>query len=120
MLPYYHVGVVQRPVNLDLTHELLPSTRLAQRSLRNHFGCTDLVRFQVEELVHLGEAAFAEKAAFRVLLEADVAVGHHDLFFNHRTFAAFVSRLPSRKTHLCAELDQLHGNNPPRLAKSLR
>lgn len=53
------VGMLDRPVNFDLTHQLLLCSTPLQRGLLDDFGCTDCLRVHLNELVALGESALS-------------------------------------------------------------
>lgn len=76
------VIVMEAAVDLNLTHELLLSSRLGQRGLSDDFSGRDSLGLKVSELVALGETSFSEELAPQVLFDADVAVEFDDLLLD--------------------------------------
>ena len=80
-----NVLVVQRPVDLDFTHQLLFGPRFRQGRLINYFGGGHFASLRICELVAFGEATLTQELAPDVLLDANVAVeADNFLFYNNR------------------------------------
>ena len=69
-----HVRMLDRPVNFDLTHQLLLRPTPLQRGLLNDLGRAHCLRVHLHELVALGEAALSKELAFDVLPVADLTI----------------------------------------------
>lgn len=68
------VGMLDGPVDLDLTHELLLGPTSLKRRLVNDLGCSDLFGVALDEFIALGKASFAQELALNVLPEAHLPV----------------------------------------------
>ena len=71
---------MERPVDLDLGHQLLLRPRLRQRRLSDNLRCRDPLVFKVRELEATSETALAEEFPLQVLLDADLAIILDDFF----------------------------------------
>ena len=78
----HHVLMFDRPVNLDLTHQLLLRSALLQCSLAHNLPCAHLTRLLVGQLVTLGETALAQEFALDVLTVKGLSVGFDKFLFN--------------------------------------
>ena len=78
----YHVLMFDRPVDLDLTHQLLLRSTLLQCSLAHNLACAYLTRFLVSQLVTLGETTLAQEFSLDVFAVKGLSVGFDELFFN--------------------------------------
>ena len=83
MLKANDVGVVERSMNLDFTHELLLGPRLRQRSLVDNFGSRNSFCLLVSEFVTFGETTFTEEFSSDVSFDTDIAVKPNDFLLNH-------------------------------------
>ena len=83
MLKSDDVGVMQGPVDLDLTHELLFGPRLGQSSLVDNFGSRNSFGLLIGEFVTFGETTFSQELSSNVSFDANIAVESNNFFFNH-------------------------------------
>ena len=67
VLELYNVLVLDRSVDLDLTHELLLCSTLCQRCLNNHLCSADYAVFLVGEFIAPGKTSFAQELALEIL-----------------------------------------------------
>lgn len=66
--------MLDTPVDLDLTHELLLGSALGERGFLDDFCRVHEHRLRIDELETLCEAAFAQEFTFKVPSDADFAV----------------------------------------------
>ena len=76
------MGMLDAPVDLDLTHELLLGATLRQAALLNDFGCVHELGLGIDEFEALRETTFAKELAFQVAPDADFAVLLLELFLD--------------------------------------
>ena len=69
-----HIHVLDRPVDLDLTHELLFRPASLKRGLLDNLCGRHGLRLTLDELVALREATLAEELALDVLSVADLSI----------------------------------------------
>ena len=69
-----HIGMLDRPVNFDFTHQLLLRSTPLKRGLLDNFGGADCLSVHLYELIALGEATLSQELALDVLPVADFAI----------------------------------------------
>ena len=62
-----HIGMLDRPVNFDFTHQLLLCPTSLQRRLLDNFGCTNCLCIHLNKLIALCKAALTQELSFDVL-----------------------------------------------------
>ena len=77
-----HVRMLDRPVNFDLTHQLLLRPAPLQRRLLDNFSSTHGLGVHLHELIALGEATLSQELALDVLSVADLAICVLNALFN--------------------------------------
>jgi len=82
MLELTDIGVLDTPVDLDLTHELLLGTTLRQARLINKLGCVHESSLGINEFVNLCETTFSKELAFDVLADANFSIFLLEFFFD--------------------------------------
>jgi hypothetical protein len=70
-----NIWMLDRPVNFDLTHQLLLRPAPLQRGLLDDLGRAHRLRVHLHELVALGEATLSKELALHVLPVADLTIG---------------------------------------------
>ena len=86
-----HTCVLDAPVDLDLTHQLLLCSALGQASLHYNLGSVDLICVLGNHLIALSEAPLAQELASLVSACLHVACRLDDLFFyNFRELVSVV------------------------------
>lgn len=68
------VGMLDRPVNFDFTHQFLLCPTPLKRGLLNNFGRAHCLRVHLYELVTLGEPTFSEEFALHILSVAHLSI----------------------------------------------
>ena len=68
------IWMLHRPVNFDLTHQLLLCPASLQRGLLNDLGCAHCLRVHLHELVALRETTLSKELAFDILPVADLTI----------------------------------------------
>ena len=84
VLKLHHVLMLDRAVNLDLTHELLLGSALCERGLKDDFGRIDLPRLLTSKFVALRKAALAQKLTLDVAPHRGLARRLHDPLLDDR------------------------------------
>ena len=84
VLKVAHIRMLDTPVDLDLTHELLLGATLGQRRLLDDFRCVHKHRLRIHELETFGEAALAQEFSFKVSADADFTILLFELFLHNR------------------------------------
>ena len=69
-----HIGMLDRPVNFDFTHQLLFCPTSLQRRLLDNFGGTNCLCLHRNELVAFCEATFTQELSFHVLPIGHLAI----------------------------------------------
>ena len=85
MLELHHVLVLNRPVNLDLTHKLLLGSALDQGLLADHLGCQygrTLGRVKRLNFIALRKTTLAQEFTLQITPDLNFSVVLGDLFFD--------------------------------------
>ena len=82
MLKQTNMVVLDRPVNLDLTHQLLLGSALSQTRFLDDLGSVDELRLTVDELIAFGKASLAKIFALDVPLNSNLAIRLFEFLFN--------------------------------------
>lgn len=82
MLETDDVVMMQTPMNLDLTHQLLLGATLCQGRLGYDFGSRYSLGFQVRELIALGETTLTQEFSSQVFFDTDISIKLYDFFFD--------------------------------------
>ena len=77
------IRVLDRSMNLDLTHELLLSPAPLQRGLLYDLGSRNLLGLALHELIALGETTFTKEFTFHVLSIRDLSILMLDPLLNY-------------------------------------
>ena len=75
MLKVAHIRVLDTSVNLDLAHELLFGSTLGQARLLNNLRCVNKRCLGINEFVAFCKSSLAEKLAFDISSDANLAAG---------------------------------------------
>jgi len=81
MLETDDVSMMQRSVDLDLTHQLLLGSRLCQSSLVDDLSSRESLCLLVVEFVAFSEPSFSKELSLGVLFDGDVTVEANNLLF---------------------------------------
>lgn len=68
------VVMVKGTMNFNLRHKLLLGTGFCEGSLCDDLSSSDPLRFNVSELITLGETSFSKELAAKILLDANISV----------------------------------------------
>ena len=82
MLKQTNMIVLDRPMNLDLTHKLLLGSALSQTWFLDDLGSVDELRLTIDKLIALSKASLAEIFAFDVPLYSNLAIRLFEFLFN--------------------------------------
>jgi len=68
------ICMLDTPMNLDLTHQLLLGTTLSQTALLNNLGRVHKFRLGIDEFETFGEASLAKEFSLEVAADPDFSV----------------------------------------------
>lgn len=91
MLKTYYMRMMQRPVNLNLSHKLLLRPRLREGGLGHDFSGQQLARFKRGQLVASRKAALAEESALGIAPQGDLPAHFYDLLLDYGAAVGFVA-----------------------------
>ena len=77
-----HIGMLDRPVNFDFTHQLLFCPTSLQRRLLDNFGGTNCLCLHLNELIAFCEATFTQELSFHILSISHFAILMLNALFN--------------------------------------
>ena len=69
-----HIGMLDRSVNLDLTHQLLLRPAPLERRLLDDLGSRYLLSVTLDEFIALGKSTFPEELALDILAIANLSI----------------------------------------------
>ena len=78
--------MLDRPVYLDLTHQLLLGSALRERGLEDNLGRVDLPRLLTSKFVALREAALPQKLTLDVTPHRGLSRRLHDALLHDRRY----------------------------------